>query len=114
VGRELAGKTEVLGVNLPQCHFGQHTSHMKWPRIQTRAFAVGSWRLNARAFVRPNSYHSIETQVETSLLVCQLRLAFLEATSCVPNQRTIYVGCVNLFVHYLTRLLVSQDCIKVE
>jgi hypothetical protein len=28
VGGELAGATEVLGENLPQCHFGYHKSHM--------------------------------------------------------------------------------------
>jgi hypothetical protein len=28
---ELAGETEVLGENLPQCHFALHKSHMTWP-----------------------------------------------------------------------------------
>jgi hypothetical protein len=42
---ELAGETEVLGENLPQCHFVHHKSHMTWDR--TRAAAVGGQRLNA-------------------------------------------------------------------
>jgi hypothetical protein len=28
---ELAGGTELLGENLPQCHFAHHKSHMTWP-----------------------------------------------------------------------------------
>jgi hypothetical protein len=31
---ELAGETEVLGENLPQCHFVPQKSHMTWPGLE--------------------------------------------------------------------------------
>jgi hypothetical protein len=31
---ELAGKTEVLGENLPQCHFDHHKPHITWPGLE--------------------------------------------------------------------------------
>jgi hypothetical protein len=34
VACELAGKTEVLRKNLPQCHFIHHKSHMTLPDIK--------------------------------------------------------------------------------
>jgi hypothetical protein len=44
---ELVGETEVLGENLPHCHFVHHKSYMTWDR--TRAVAVGSRQLTAWA-----------------------------------------------------------------
>jgi hypothetical protein len=31
---ELAGETEVLGENVPQCHFVHQKSHMTWPGLE--------------------------------------------------------------------------------
>jgi hypothetical protein len=42
---ELAGETEVLGENLPQCHFVHHKSHMTWPGLEPRTAVVGNQRL---------------------------------------------------------------------
>jgi hypothetical protein len=31
---DVAGETEVVEANLPQCHFLRHKSHMTWSRIE--------------------------------------------------------------------------------
>jgi hypothetical protein len=49
----LAGETEVLGENVPQCYFVHHKSHMTWPGYEPLAVAVGSRRLTAWAMARP-------------------------------------------------------------
>jgi hypothetical protein len=46
VERRLARELEVLGENLPQCHFVQHKPHMP-ARTRTRADALGSQRITA-------------------------------------------------------------------
>jgi hypothetical protein len=56
---ELVGETEVLGGNLPQCHFAFHKFHMNWDR--TRAVALGSRRLTAWAMARPDTGKLIPT-----------------------------------------------------
>jgi hypothetical protein len=33
-GMRICRETEVLGENLPQCHFVYHKSHMTWPRLE--------------------------------------------------------------------------------
>jgi hypothetical protein len=48
----LAGETELLGENLPQCHFVHHKPHMV-PGREPRPAAVGSQRLTAWATARP-------------------------------------------------------------
>jgi hypothetical protein len=40
---ELAGKTEVLGENLLQCHFIHHKSHVILPGFETRPL---QWEAN--------------------------------------------------------------------
>jgi hypothetical protein len=42
IGRD----TEILGENLPQCHFVDHKSHMTWPGLEpgpARREAGGCW-----------------------------------------------------------------------
>jgi hypothetical protein len=43
---ELTGETEVLGENLPQCHFFHHNP-IGFYRVRTWAAAAGSRRLTA-------------------------------------------------------------------
>jgi hypothetical protein len=51
VESQLAGEAEVVGRNLPQCHFVHHKSHLIF--FRTRAAAVGSRRLTACTMARP-------------------------------------------------------------
>jgi hypothetical protein len=46
----LAGETEVVGENLPQCHFANHKSHMTWPGLES---GPPQWEAITRQVPRP-------------------------------------------------------------
>jgi hypothetical protein len=49
----LAEEIEVLGENLPQCHFVHHKFHMTLAQARTWTAVVGNQRLTAWAMARP-------------------------------------------------------------
>jgi hypothetical protein len=48
---ELAGGTEVLEENLPQCHFVHHKFHVTWPEIEARPLRWEAWAM-ARSYAQ--------------------------------------------------------------
>jgi hypothetical protein len=56
---ELTGKTEILGENLPQCHFVHHKCHMTSERCSNPGHRGGSRRLTAWTMARPNLWRYV-------------------------------------------------------
>jgi hypothetical protein len=52
----LTGETEVLGENLPQCHFAPHKSHMTFPGLEPRPLR---WEANDQT---PEPWHGLSRQ----------------------------------------------------
>jgi hypothetical protein len=49
-GMRIGRETEVLGENLPHCHFVHQKSHMTLSGIEPRAVAVGSQAINRLSY----------------------------------------------------------------
>jgi hypothetical protein len=60
----LAGDTEELGWNLPQCLFVHHKSHMIWPGIEP---GLPRWRAKARSLSWLNRNSNITRYSQTRL-----------------------------------------------
>jgi hypothetical protein len=62
VGRELAGETEVLGENLPQCHFIYYKSYMTWQNPGRRGWKPAT---NHLSYGTGMEYASLEELLQT-------------------------------------------------
>jgi hypothetical protein len=78
---ELVGETEVVGVNLPQCHFVHHKSHTTWPDLEPRQPRLTAW-----AMARPQHNSNFKYNLlQNTVYRVYLRISFV--SQVIPTEK---------------------------